>query len=63
MKPHRHRWIIHKQEEQPSPGELFAQSGGESFEARSGNVVAFYTRPVIMTYRCIGCGSEKVVRV
>jgi hypothetical protein len=58
---HRHIWKITQRDEQPSPKEIL---GGAAFKYQSSeDPLNFLRRPVVVTYRCERCGSERVERV
>lgn len=57
----RHSWRITDRTEQLSPIELFRAAGGTSF--KQADQENMFRKPIIVTYECPRCGSQKVERV
>jgi hypothetical protein len=55
---HHHVWKIIDQVEQPSAAEM-----AKEIKARNARADDLFVRPVIVSYRCERCGTEKVERV
>lgn len=57
---HLHKWVVVETVEQPSPSEIAKTQPSKIW----GEIVNdFWTRPIIVHYRCSVCGKEKVQRV
>lgn len=61
---HRHVWKIISKEEQPSTIETWRKTGqyvsGKGLYAH--DLIGLSRKPIIVTYKCEKCGSEKVER-
>lgn len=57
---HRHVWKVVEKVEHPSPME---QMGPREFDLKGYGMSSWFERPVIVTFECSRCETQKVKRV